>query len=100
MSEGKLVVVWLLSCGVAWIFLISVSIRAVRRKVLRWDRNSTIWFIVTLGNCFVGQVERWKNLAGYDEAQARIIIRHQIWCLLGLFLAFGASAAATIEYQI
>jgi hypothetical protein len=91
MSDGWLIVLWFLSCLVAWVLVIWASIRVIKRKMERWNSNSAILFIMTIGNFGERQIDMWRRRGGYDERQAKIIIRYQAWCLLGLFLAFGAT---------
>jgi hypothetical protein len=100
MSDGWLVVLAFISSVVASAFIISMGIRAAKRRVTRWDSNSTIWFIMTIGNFGERQVDVWRRRAGYDEETAGTIIRYQILCLIGSFLAFGAIIAALSEYKV
>ena len=100
MSDGWLIVLCSLSCVVASAFVISAAIRATRRKVTGWYGNSTSWFIMTIGNFGAKQIDSWRRVGGYDEDQARIIIRHQMLCVFGMFLAYAGSVAAALIYKI
>lgn len=100
MSDGWLIVLCFLSSVVASAFVISTAIRATRRKVTRWDGNSTSWFIMTIGNFGAKQIESWRRIGGYDEDQARIIIRHQMLCAFGMFLSYAGSVALALIYKI
>jgi hypothetical protein len=69
-----------------------LNIHIVKRKVGRWDSNSTIWFVMSIGNFGIKQVDMWKRRAGYDEGEASLIIRYQTLCLLEMplgFIAYG-----------
>ena len=99
MSEGWLTLLILLPCVVAYPFIIWISIKVTRRKVMRWNSNSTIWFVMSMGNFGAKQIEMWRR-EGYDEYQARTIIKNQMWCVIGLFSAFCVSVSAVMGYEI
>jgi hypothetical protein len=98
-SDGWLIVFCFLSTVVASAFVIAAAIRATRRKVARWDGNSTSWFIVTIGGFGAKQIDSWKRVGQYDEEQAKIIYGYQLISLLGIFLSFAGSVAAALIYE-
>jgi hypothetical protein len=100
MSDGWLIVSCFLSCVVASAFVISAAIKASRSKVTRWDGNSTSWFIMTIGNFGAKHIDSWRHVGGYNEDQARIITRHQMLCVFGMFLAYVGSVAGALIYKI
>ena len=99
MSDGWLVVLQILLTVVVSGFVISMGLRASRRKLPRWDGNSTILFIMTLGNFGAKHIELWRRSGGYDEGQARTITKYQLLCVFGTFLAFLGSAGAVLAYK-
>jgi hypothetical protein len=100
MSDGWLIVLGFLFCLFFYGLFIWMSIRTARREVTRWDGNSTIWFIRSIGNFGKPQIEMWKRRAGYDEDQAKIIIKYQMWCFFGVFVAFCATVSAMMGYKV
>jgi hypothetical protein len=100
MSDGWLIVCWFFSSVFLSALAIWKCVVAARRRIVGWDSSSTIWFIMTIGNFGDRQIDVWKRRGGYDEIQAKIIIRFQMLCLLGIVLAAIASTAAIMEYKV
>jgi hypothetical protein len=99
MSNGWLVVVQLLLTLVVSGFGVSKGVRAARRKVSKWDGNSTSLFIMTLGNFGAKHIDLLRRSGGYNEDEAKIIANYQLLCVFGVFLAFFGSAGAVLAYN-
>ena len=97
-SEGLLIAICFLANVLLSACVIRSAIKAAKARVTKWDSSSTIWFILTLGHFGVRQVEFWKSRSGYEEAQARIIIKYQALCSLGIVLAFALSGTSMMGY--
>jgi hypothetical protein len=74
-----------------------LNIRWVKSKVQRWDGNSTVLFIMSLGNFGQKQRDMWRRRAGYNSDEANVIIKYQLLGLLGVFLGFCASTILVIS---
>ena len=98
MSDGMAIVTAFVLALIAWKLLIITFVKKARRSVARWDSNSTIWFVMTLGNFGARQIEVWKCRAGYGADEAKIITRYQVWCAVLLLPAFGAIIATLSIY--
>jgi hypothetical protein len=63
------------------------NIQIAKRKVNKWDSNSTIWFIMAIG---VGEpaLKFWKDKVGYSEDEARLINKYQWLCVGEIFIGF------------
>jgi hypothetical protein len=96
MSGGSLIVLWFLLSLFGSIFVIWTGLRAVKRRVTRWNSNSYTWFIISFGGFGRRQIENWKRWGEYDEDQAKIITRYQALCLLGMILWVLVSMAVVM----
>jgi hypothetical protein len=99
-SVGWLIVLCFLWRVIASGFVISNRIGAVKRKLTKWDSNSTIWFIISMGNFGAPQIDMWGRRCGYDEDQAKIMVKHQMLCVFGIFLAYITGGSAIAGYKI
>jgi hypothetical protein len=86
MSGGDLIVLWFLLSLFGSLFVIWTSLRAAKRRVTRWDSNSYTWFITSFGGFGRRQIENWKRWGGYDEDQAKTMIKYQALCLFGTII--------------
>jgi hypothetical protein len=59
-----------------------VNVRIVKSKVQAWKSSSVVWFVASLGQFGTRQIEFWKRREGYDEHEARIIIKYQLLCFV------------------
>ena len=59
-----------------------VNVWIVKSKVRAWKSSSVAWFVASLGQFGARQIAFWKRREGYDENEARIIIKHQLLCLV------------------
>jgi hypothetical protein len=92
MHENELVAIGFLGALAGVVTAFSVNIALVRRKLSRWDANSSIWFIMSIGNFGEKQRAMWQRKAGYDREESDVIIRYQILCLLEMPIGFFLSA--------
>ena len=72
-----------------------LNIKILKRKLKRWDGNSTIYFIMSLTNGMSvnkQKKERWKVVHGYNEEESATILRSQTICLIEMLAGFVASA--------
>src|SRR5262249_48779599 len=99
MSDGGLLVLCFLLSLSGCIFIIWRSLRAVKRGVTRWDPNSYTWFVMSFGSFGQRQTENWKRWGGYDQDQAKIIIKYQALCWLGMILWVLACMALVMGYK-
>ena len=99
MSGGGLIVLWFLLTLFGWLLVIRRSLIAAKRRVTSWNSNLYTWFIVSLGGFGQRQIENWKRWGGYDEDQAKIIIKYQMRCWLGMILWALVSLAVMAGYQ-
>lgn len=88
MSEGWLTVIGLVSTIFGVVLSICAGIMAAKRKVTKWDCNSAVWFAMSMGNFGERQIKKWKHWGGYDEAEAKILIKYQTLSLLGCPIGF------------
>jgi hypothetical protein len=99
MSDGGLVALCFLLSLFGVGFVIGMSIRAVKHRVTRWDPNSYTWFVMSFGSFGQRQIENWKRWGGYDEDQAKIIIKYQALCWFGIILWVLACMALVMGYK-
>jgi len=90
-------VIGLVSTLFGAVLSIYAGIMAAKRRVTKWDSNSAVWFVMSIGNFGERQIKKWKHW-GYDEAEARILIKYQTLSLLGCPIGFVASG--TLEYLL
>lgn len=70
-----------------------VNIWLTKTKIGRWDSNSTLWFVLSIGQFGSKANEIWLGKAGFREEEVSTIVQHQFLSLLGGILSFFASAA-------
>jgi hypothetical protein len=63
------------------------NIRQLRQKVRGWRSDLIPLFIFSIGSISPRKVTLWTN-RGYTEAEARIIVRRQLICLLEFPIGF------------
>ncbi len=73
-----------------WILVIWGSLRAVKRRIVGWDRNSSIWFVMTI-NIRYDACDAWQRYGAYDADEAKIIVKYQYLCCFGMILSAFAS---------
>jgi len=99
MSDGGLVVMCFVSSVFVWFLVIWASLRAVKRRMVKWNGNLSAWFIISIGNFGQRQIENWKRWGEYDESQAKIVIKYQLLCWLWMILWVLASMATIAGYK-
>jgi hypothetical protein len=92
LKEGLVVFVMFLVTLLFAMVSLWLNIRLSKSKIGRWNSNSTVRFVMSVGNVGEKQVEMWQRTGGYSEAEANEIIKHQLLSMLGVFLGFLASA--------
>jgi len=98
MSDGAIIVLTFFLVLSGWILIISISLRAVKRRLTKWDVNSYTWFIMSFGSFGQRQIDNWKNWGGYDEEQATVLVKYQTLCYVAIILWGVASMAAMMGY--
>ena len=68
-----------------------VNVSLAKRKIGRWDFNSTVSLVTSLGAFGKRQQETWRR-AGYSEEEASTITDYQLFSLMEMPLRFVASA--------
>ena len=99
MSDGGLIVLCFALSLVGWFLVIWTCLRAVKRRVMNWNSNLSVWFIMSLGGAGQRQVENWKRWGEYDEGQAKIVIKYQLLCWLGMILSIVASMVVAVSWK-
>jgi|LakMenEpi03Aug12_release.lakeMendotaPanAssembly.Ray.scaffolds.fasta_scaffold3558516_1 hypothetical protein len=89
-GDGATVIIFLASL-VGAVIALSVNICLARNKIGRWEPNSTVHFVMSIGAFGARQRQSWLN-AGYSEKEADAIIDYQLFSLLEMPLGFVASA--------
>jgi len=97
MSDGGLIVLWFLLSLFGGLLVIWTSLTAAKRKVTSGNSNLFPWFIISLGGFGPRQIENWKRWGGYDEDQAKIIIKYQVLCWVGMVLWVLVSMAVVMS---
>ena len=92
MSEMGMIAIVFLSTIVGLIVSARIAIRATKQRIARWDSNSSVLFIVTMGGLGNRQVRMWQRRGGYSEGQAKTIIGYQLLAVLGPLIGFLGSA--------
>ena len=82
MSQNLLVLIVFVLCLSIVAIAIWVNVRIVKSKVREWKSSSIAWFVASLGQFGARQIAFWKRREGYDENEARIIIKYQLLCFL------------------
>jgi hypothetical protein len=100
MTPNQLTLLLFLSAILGVILALVLNVRIVRSKIRRWDSNSTIWFVLSIGNFGQKQVDMWKRRGGYNDDEARIIIRYQLWCLIEIPVAFLCAHYSNINFLV
>jgi hypothetical protein len=78
-----------ISIAIIFIAVVSISLNLTlcKRRVFRWDSNSSIWFIFSLSQIgFSRKLQFWTNRGRYREEDARIIARLQNMCLVEIIV--------------
>jgi hypothetical protein len=99
MSDGGLILLGFLLSLFGSIFVIWASLKAVKRRVTRWDNNSYTLFITSLGSFGQRQIENWKRWGGYDDDQAKLIIKYQAFCWFGMIFWILVSMAVVMGFK-
>ena len=73
-----------------------INIKLARAKVRRWDFNSTVLFVMSVGNFGEKQRAMWQQKGGYDEREANVIIDYQLFSLFEMPIGFGLSGILAI----
>ena len=92
MHENGLVAIGFLGTLAGAVTALSVNIALMRRKLSRWDANSSIWFVMSIGNFGEKQRAMWQRRAGYGREESDVIIKYQLLCLLEIPIGFFLSA--------
>jgi hypothetical protein len=99
MSDGGLIVLWFLLSLFGSLLVIWTSLVVAKHRVTNWNGNLHARFIISLGGCGQRQIENWKRWGGYDEDQAKIIIKYQVLCWFGMILWVLVSMAVVMGYK-
>jgi hypothetical protein len=78
-----------------WVLLIWLNLSFLKRKVERWRNDLAPLFIFSIGNVRRGKASIWTQ-QGYSQAEARIIVHQQLFCLLGFPIAFVVACVLSI----
>jgi hypothetical protein len=92
MHENGLVAIGFLGTLAGAVTAFSVNVALVRRKLRRWDANSSIWFVMSVGNFGEKQRAMWQRKAGYGREESDVIMKYQLLCLLEILIGFLLSA--------
>ena len=95
MSNNTLTVTVFAATLLDTVFFLSLNIKILKKKLKRWDVNSTIYFIMSLTNVMSAEKqkkERWKVVHRYDDDESAIIMRHQAICLIEILAGCAGSA--------
>jgi hypothetical protein len=76
-----------------------VNISLAKKKIGRWDSNSTALFVMSLGAFGKRQRETWQR-TGYSEEEASTIIDYQLFSLMEMPLGFVASAILVVVMSL
>ena len=93
-----IIVLMFVSTLVGWVLVAWACLRAVRTKVENWNCYMSVWFLMSLGGFGQRAIDNWKRWGGCDEAQATIIVKHQLICWFGMILCGLAGMAAGMAY--
>ena len=91
MHEGALATIGFLVTLAGAVTALSVNIALVRRRLRRWDANSSILFVMSVGNFGERQRAMWQRKAGYRRDEADVIMKHQLLCLIEIVVGFVLS---------
>jgi hypothetical protein len=91
MHENALVAIGFVGTLAGAVTALSVNIALVRRKLRRWNANSSILFVMSVGNFGEKQRAMWQRKAGYGREEADVIIKYQLLCLLEILIGFFLS---------
>jgi hypothetical protein len=97
MTPNELTLLLFVSALFGAILALVLNVRIVKSKIKGWNSNSTIWFVLSVGNFGQRQVDMWKRRGGYNDDEAKIIIKYQLLCLIEMPIAFFA--CAIFEYK-
>jgi hypothetical protein len=88
-SEGSSMLVMIGFTLIGVILVIGLNVRLLRRKLPAWRSDLIPGFIVTIGNGRAGlpRIALWTGV-GFSEAEARIIVHHQMMCILEMPIGF------------
>ena len=92
MHENAMVAIGFLGALAGAVTALSVNIALVKRKLSRWDANSSIWFVMTIGNFGDKQRGMWQRRCGYGRGESDVIMKYQLLCLLEMPIGFVLSA--------
>jgi hypothetical protein len=95
MHGDSLTVIVFLGALVGAALSLYVNISLARKKIGRWDSNSTVWFVMSLGAFGKRQRETWRR-TGYSEEEASTIIDYQLFSLMEMPLGFIASVILVV----
>jgi hypothetical protein len=76
---------------------IIVNVKLAKRNLARWDHNSTIWFILSLGSFGQRQREIWRRNCGFSDEEVETAMKYQMLCLFELPIGFFV--CALLEYK-
>jgi hypothetical protein len=99
MSDDGLIVVWFLLSLFGCLLIMWTSLVAAKYRVTGCNGNLSARFFISLGGFGQRQIENWKHWGGYDEDQAKTIIKQQVLCWLGMVLWGLASMAVVLGYK-
>jgi hypothetical protein len=96
MHGDGLVVVILLGTFLGVVMALWINIRLAKAKVKRWDFNSTVLFVMSVGNFGKKQRTMWQQKGGYDERDANVIIEYQLFSLIEMLVGFVLSGILAV----
>jgi len=81
------VVVGLTVTIIGWILILWLNLSLLKGKVHRWRNDLVPLFVFSIGSINPGKASLWTQ-QGYSQAEAQIIVRQQLLCLLELPIGF------------
>jgi hypothetical protein len=72
---------------VIFITVIVLNISICKRRINRWDSNSTLLFAFSVSQVGNGRkMKLWKQKGGYSDMESRIVIGYQNQCLVEIIV--------------
>lgn len=96
MSEKALVALIFVAVNLVAILCMALNVRLVRRRVGRWNANSTVWFVMSLSNSLSTRADRtraWREMYGYTIEEANRIMNYQLACVAEIIVGFLLTAS-------
>ena len=89
------IVVGLAVTMIGLILIIWLNLSSLKGKVHTWRNDLVPLFIFSIGSVRPGKASLWTQ-QGYSEAEARVIVRQQLFCLLEFPIAFLVACVLSI----